>query len=32
MITLTKVFSAHRFIAGPFGVLLLGFPSGVHVR
>lgn len=29
MLTLTNVFSVHRFIAGPFGVCLLGFPTGV---
>ena len=28
MIRLCSIFSAHRFIAGSFGVLLLGFPSG----
>jgi len=27
MLTLSQVFSAHRFIAGPFGVALLGFPT-----
>jgi len=30
MLTLTAVYSAHRFIAGPFGVLLLAFPSSLN--
>ena len=30
MLTLSQVFSAHRFIAGPFGVALLGFPTELN--